>query len=456
MDMRKRILVLIVVYLFFTKLPSKAAESGAESRGAAGETKVTAAVPAEGEAITLQDAIRIAQQNHGSVVVAQQSVESAQQRVRQARVGTLPRVTGEVDYRGRGVSTWSNRSGLGGTQFDQGLQPKVSVSYTILDGGLTSAEVKQAKAGVQTNEAGLVSTRNNLAFTVASNYLAQLRAAKILELRKAQEQLAATQLESVEARIKAGSAAEADRALVLSEFRNRQVDRIQAENEFRVAANSLRNSMGLPVGPPLRLVELEENLQDLPPVEQLREIALRQRPEVIQAEARKRMAEAGLEIARIQRNPRLVTSAGLNATPEDPTQRSDWQLSMSVTMPLWDAGQSRARVLEAEAELQSAEAELEQLKKNIGAEVEEAYLNVTNARERLVASRLAADAARVNLEATTARYQQGVAGVSVVNLILAQVEYSTASTNAIQALYDVYLAQAQLDKALGRFPSIGK
>ncbi|MGC8835295.1 MAG: TolC family protein, partial [Armatimonadota bacterium] len=191
-------------------------------------------------------------------------------------------------------------------------------------------------------------------------------------------------------------------------------------------------------------------------VEQLREVALRQRPEVVQAEAKKRMAEAGLEIARIQRNPRLVTSAGLNATPEDPAQRADWQLSMSVTMPLWDAGQSRARVLEAEAELQSAEAELEQLKKDVGAEVEEAYLNVTNARERLVASRLAADAARVNLEATTARYQQGVAGVSVVNLILAQVEYSTASTNAIQALYDVYLAQAQLERALGRFPSFGK
>lgn len=393
--------------------------------------------------ISLQDAIRIAERYHASVAVARDSLDAAQQRVRQARAGILPNVVGSVGYSGMGSSP-------GRTRYDMGIQPRVAVDYTLWDGGLTQASVRQAKAGVDASQAGFTATRNDLAFTVAANYLAQLRSEQILALRKAQEELAQQQLQRVEARIAAGSAAEADRALQLSELRNRQVDRIQAENDVKVAANTLRNSMGLPVGPPLRLVEPQREDFALPSVDILRQQAERQRPEVLQAEARVRSAEAALAIAELQRRPRLSASAGITGTPERENQRAAWDLAMSISMPIWDAGSSRSRELEAQAELRSAVAQLEQTKKNVSAEVEEAYLNLVNAQERLVAARAAVDAARVNLEQTTARYERGVAGVSVVDLFTSQVQYNTANTNAIQALYDVHLARVQLERALGR------
>jgi outer membrane protein TolC len=86
----------------------------------------------------------------------------------------------------------------------------------------------------------------------------------------------------------------------------------------------------------------------------------------------------------------------------------------------------------------------------VTADVEEAYLNLVSARERVDASRLAVEAAQINLEATTARYELGAAGTTVVDLIQAQFQFATASNNAINALYDIYLAQAQLDRAIGR------
>lgn len=420
--------------------------------------------------ISLQEAIQIAQQNHARITVAEESVEAARERVRIARTGTLPQITGGIAYSGRGTS---NLGGIFGpaptrtvtrsngqtvreridpnvTTFDRGLQPRVSVSYNVYDAGETRTAVRQARAGVESNIANLAATRNNLTLDVTFDYLAQLRAERLLELRVLQEELAAEQLRRVEARIREGAAAEADRALPLSEFRNRQVDRILAQNDVRVAANALRNTMGLTVGPPLQLVELSETREPLPPLEALRLIAERERPEVAQAEAQMRVAQASVKLARIQRKPRLDTTFSFNVFPNDSFNRSDFAVGAAISMPLWDAGLTHAREQEAQTQVQAAAAQLAQIRKDVEADVVEAYLNLANSRERLEASRLAVEAAQVNLEQTTARYERGLAGVTVVDLIQAQVQFANASNAAIQALYDMHLAQAQLNRAIGR------
>jgi outer membrane protein TolC len=405
------------------------------------------------------------------MAVAEESVEAARQRVRIARTGTLPSLSGEIGYRGRGAS---NLGGLFGPQptqtipgvggapaqrvrvdtnnasFDQGLQPLIGLNYNVYDGGLTRTSVRQARAGVESSVANLAATRNNLSLDVTSFYLAQLRSERLLELRRVQEGLAIEQLRRVEARVREGAAAEAERALPYSEYQNRRVDRILAENDVRVSGNALRNIMGLSVGPQLQLVELREALEPLPTIESLRQTAERERPEVIQAEAQVRVSEASVTIARIQRKPRLDTTFAFNVAPNNPFERSNFSVGAAVSMPLWDAGLTHAREQVARTDVNAAAAQLEQVRKDVGADVVEAYLNLANSRERLEASRLAVEAAQVSLEQTTARYERGLAGVTVVDLIQAQVQFANASNAAIQALYDMHLAQAQLNRAIGR------
>ncbi|MBW3624602.1 MAG: TolC family protein [Armatimonadetes bacterium] len=400
--------------------------------------------------LTLAEAVRIAQQNHANMTVAEESVEAAQARVTQAQSANRPIVFGSVDYSLRGVT--GQGTGLSRTTSSAGIQPRATLSYNIFDGGLTRAGVRQAREGVENSLANVVATRNNLGLTVAVNYIAQLRAAQLLELRRNQEELALAQLKRVEARVEVGAAALLESALPLSEYQNRQVERIAVQNDVRVAANALRNAMGLTVGPPLTLTEPTELPEGLLPVDALRELALRERPEIAQAESQREIAEASVAIARIQRRPRLDTQVSAIATPFDNT-RAIWDAGASVSMPLWDAGRSRAQQEEAEAAVRSAEARFEQVKKDVTAEVEEAYLNLANARERVPASRQAVEAARLNLEAATERYALEIRGISVVDLISAQVQYDTANTNYIQATYDVHLAQAQLQRALGRTPT---
>lgn len=401
-------------------------------------------------AVTLSEAIRIAYENQGSMIAAEESVTAAEERVRQARTGTLPNVVGDLAYQASGQTfRVAGSDFISSSTSSGGVQPRVALNFPLFDGGLTRAAVRQAQANVVATEASLASVENSLAFLVSVDYFSQLRADRTLVLRREQERLAQEQLNSVEARIAAEDVAPADRALPLAELRNRQVDRVQAENDLRVAAVRLRNTMGLGAGPPLLLVEPATTDPALPPLEVLLETAEAQRPEIVQAQARVQSTQESVRIAGINRRPRLDTGVSYSVTPADDDRRQEWLIGTSISMPLFDSGLTRARENEARAQERIALADLEQTIKDVSAEVETAYSNVSSARERVGASQLAVDAARVNLDVATERYNLGAAGSTVLDLITAQVQFATASNNAIEALYDLRVAQAQLDQALG-------
>ncbi len=405
--------------------------------------------------VSAEEAVQVAFQYHANAAVAEENLAASRARVREVRTGTLPRVNGEVSFTGRGNSALRGAFGPTRTQddfrTDFGPQPRVSVQYNLYDGGQTRQAIRQARAGVDGSQAGLVATRNNLAFTVINNYLRQLQSERLLELRTVQVEVAKEQLRQVDARIETGAAAAADRALPLSTLRIREVDLRVAQNNVLVSANTLRNSMGLEVGPPLRLVEVQEDASALLPLESLRDVAIRQRPEVAQDEASTRASQASVSIARIGRKPRVDTAFGFNLTPNNVVSRSDFVISTMISMPLWDAGLTHAREQQARNQAQIAAIRLEQTRRDVSADVQEAYLNLVTARERFQVSKLAAEASQVNLTAQTERYARGANGVTVVDLIQAQEQFATANNNTIAALYDILRAQAQLNLAIGRY-----
>jgi outer membrane protein TolC len=144
----------------------------------------------------------------------------------------------------------------------------------------------------------------------------------------------------------------------------------------------------------------------------------------------------------------FTTATSFNLNPRDERTKSDWNFVAGVSMPIWDAGVTRAREQDARYRLESAEARQEQTRIDISTSVQQAVLNIQNAAERLEASQVAVDSAARNLEAANERYRQGV--VTVIDITTAQLNNFEAQNNAVQALYDYYIAQAQLQRAVGR------
>jgi outer membrane protein TolC len=400
--------------------------------------------------LTLTEAIETAFRNHADIYVAEENLRAARERVTQAKTGTLPTVSGEAVYTGRGVSDVGGLFGSGPnrTVTDDGAQPAVRARATLFDQGQTRLRVRQARTGVVSSLAGIENARRLLRFDVTSDYIELLRSQQQLLLAEEQVRLAEAQLTLIDARIAVGDAAVADRFPVLRERELAREQRVRAQNNVNVSATLLRNSMGLPAGPPPVVAELPQPTFEVPPVQESTTLAEQTRPDLKQGIAAVEASRAGVSLARIARRPLFTTQVGANLTPKEEFSRADWNFGLAVTMPLWDAGLTRARQREAQAGLLSDRAQLEQTRKDIAAEVQTAHLNLASARERVDASRSTVEAAQVALDAANARYQQGLA--TTIDLTDAQVGFIQARNNAINALYDYYLSQAQLERAIGR------
>ena len=211
--------------------------------------------------------------------------------------------------------------------------------------------------------------------------------------------------------------------------------------------------MGLPAGEPIQLKEPADAAQNDLKLEELIQTALGRRPEVAQARARVTSAEASVDMARISRRPRVDTTLGASYTPENDSQRKGWDAGASVSMPVFDFGLSRSRQKEAEADARSAVENLRQAEKDVTADVTEAYNNLLSARARVSASRLARDAAKVNLDQETERYRLGATGSAVLSVFTAQVQYAAAGNSLIDAEYDRMTAGGS---SIGRWASRSK
>ncbi|HPP74230.1 MAG TPA: TolC family protein, partial [Armatimonadota bacterium] len=124
------------------------------------------------------------------------------------------------------------------------------------------------------------------------------------------------------------------------------------------------------------------------------------------------------------------------------------QIFGGISFNLFDGGANRAAYREAKANQESAEKRHQQLIKDIEAQVRQAHINVNDSIERLSASQIGLETAQKNYEVQQERYKQGLA--IPLDLLNAEVQVVTAQTNLVQAQYDLYIAMAQLDFAVGR------
>lgn len=402
--------------------------------------------------LTLDQAIAIAFANNGNVTIARENVVQFRNRVTEARAGTLPNVTGGVSYGGTGRNDIFG-GGRRTTSFDRGLQPAVELRATPIDFGQTRLATRAAQADVRGSAAALDLTRVNLAFQVTNDFYQLLRAQSLASLSVQQVEQANQQLQLVLGKIAAGAEAAVNRYQFDVALANAQVTLLENQNAVRQNGAALRAAMGLPVGPPPVLADVAlptttDLLPPPPPLDQAVAQADANHPQIRQDVASVQSSQYNLRLQALRRRPILTTTVALNLNPNDPSTKSSWTVLASITMPIWDAGVTRAREHEARAGLGISQARLAQTRIDIGNTVQQAELNIQNARERLDASRVAAEAAIRNLEAENARYQQGLA--IPVDLTTAQLNYFTAQANEIQALYDYYIAQAQLKQALGQ------
>ncbi|MBE3124347.1 MAG: TolC family protein [Acidobacteria bacterium] len=241
------------------------------------------------------------------------------------------------------------------------------------------------------------------------------------------------------------------------ELSNAEIMRIDVRNAAEVALTSLDSLIGLPLDTDVDLTtSAESQASRLPAGEDPSiEAALADRPEIKSAEFRIRASELGVKAARAGFYPQVFLSGNyyyLRPNPRFMPARDKfngtWDLGISVSFDIWNWGQTKSQTEQAKAQLALARDARKLLEDQAVLEVTQSRLTLARANEKVRVAGQAVGQAEENFRVTRERFKQGVA--LTTDVMDADVALLQARLNRTQAAIDLVLAQARLEKALGR------
>lgn len=254
-------------------------------------------------------------------------------------------------------------------------------------------------------------------------------------------------VEYAKALFEAGSKPKFDVTKAEVDLSNADVNLIKAENGVRLSRATLNNAIGLPHNPPYRVEEDPFFAGTGRSFEDAVSVAFSRRPDLLALQKQKESAQESVKAAQRTHLPTFSGSASAvyvgTAFPLD----HGWTAGVNMVFPLFTGFVTSYQVAEAQANLIVASANERNLRQTIILDLEQGFLSLREATERIRSTQIAIRQARENLDLATERYAAGLAiGVEVTDAVVA---YANARLANIAAHYDQRVAQARIDKATG-------
>jgi outer membrane protein len=455
---------------------------------------------AKDQTITLNDAIGIALATNRSLAFAGEALYRAQGRTAEVRSALYPTVSASP------ADVFLHDS----------LQPGFSVQATLpIDiTGLLRAATDQARFQEIGTRLDINRTRNQTVYDVENAFYNALRAQTLVKVASENLQNSLDRLKDAQIRYSVQAVAYFDVVRAQTDVANAQKQVIQARNTVSNAIANLNLAMGIDVTTPLHITEagaveqppgvapptappitpttqvtpgaaapesptavapsvggpamqglsaqraddvIADALKLGPEFQKALQEALQTRPEILEADTQIAAAKKGILIARRSSLPSLSVSVGyFDVRNQTGTTRIDEpQALIGLNIPLEDAGLARARVQQARADVSNAVTNRRQQTDLVTLDVQQAYLNLVQARDQVAVASQALALARAGFQIARVRYNAGVgsrAGISpILEVSDAQAALTLAEQNQVNALYDYNGARAQLDRSVGRF-----
>jgi len=336
-------------------------------------------LPAEAPAgpLTATDAARLALRLQPSLTTAQAGLTAAQERVRQAQSALQPSVGLNAGYTSLPISP---SNGGGSTGFSAGA----TLRQLIDDNQHSRTLVRQSDAQRQATQAGLARAQSDLVLQVKQAYYTYVQAGRLVTVNETNLRNRRSHQAQAQARVQAGVGLPIDVVRAETAVNDATLSLIQAQNAATVAQVGLAQLMGLDPRTPLQVGDTEEAAVPADDLNALLAAALQQRPEVQQARAALQASEYAVAAAKTANAPAYAGVVGLgfrgNSFPPTDTTLS---LGVSVQWDAYDAGFTKSRVAEAEANRVAAQAQLQAVTLAVQADIAQSFLNVKTAEQRV-------------------------------------------------------------------------
>ena len=400
--------------------------------------------------MTLAQCIDYAVSHNVNVKRYANNVEQQKVQLSTARNSRLPDLTAGASQSfnfGRGLNSenaYVNRN-------TQSTGFNLQTSVPLLTGGRIPNEIAMSRLNLQAATADLEHARQSIALQVAAAYLQAVYAAEVVKVQEAQVAFSKIQEDRISKLFNAGKSPESDVVEAHSQVAQDEMGRTQAKCDYKLAMLDLSQLLELSSPDSIEIVAPQgETSPTLPPLpDRIFARAEGVKPEIQAEKLRLQAAEKNIRIAKAALYPTLSLGAGLSSeyyktsgyqASSFSKQLSDnfnKSIGLSLNIPIFNRLATRNSIRQAKLQQSEQALQLDETKKTLYKEIQQAYYNAVNAQAKYESALAARKAAESNFNMMTGKFENGRANAT--ELEEAKTKRAHAITSTLQAKYEYIL-----------------
>lgn len=414
---------------------------------------------------TLRQCIDYALENN--ITVKQQDVTRRQNEVQlsTAKNSRLPDLNASASQNwsfGRGLTsenTYSNRN-TSSTSLSLGTTVPLFTGFRI------PRTIELNKLNLEAATADLGKARDDISVQVAQAYVQILYNIELRDVAQRQIDIDSMQVERLREMYGTGKASGVEVAQQEATLAQSRLTLTQADNDYRISLLTLAQLLELPspegftiVRPDIAALTVDEAAA-LPLPDEIFQEAIAFKPEVKAETLRLKSTEMSIKIAQSALWPTLSLSAGLGSnyykTNGFDTESFGRQMrnnfsqyiGLSLNIPIFNRFETRNSIRSARLDRESQQLRLDDVKKTLYKEIQQAYYNAVAARAQYASSTEATASNKAAFDLMSAKYEYGKANITEFNE--SKNNWLKAESDLARAKYEYMYDTSLLDFYRGR------
>ena len=402
------------------------------------------------ERLDLPYALAYALDNNFAIRQAKERIRQQEGIVLEVRSAQIPNVAASAGYQRNADEVSSNGR-------NEAWSVDITARQILYAGGGVTASVKSQQLALDAAVLALRSVINDALVDVRIRFFTVLLNREKIKVQEQNVELLQRQLQDVKNRYEAGTVSNFEVLRAEVALANAQPALITARNDYRLAIEELRQSLGYVAASEPDVAKVPEFLGTLefnPASFELRAAlttAREQRPDLQRLAKLADAAEQGVISSRSGYLP-TVSAFGSYDWRQAPasSNRSSldgWTVGLQSSWDIFDGRATAGRVAQARSFLEQTRLAFAEAQLGADVEVRRAISTFQQATELAEASKKVVEQAEEAVRLANARYSAGTA--TQLDVLTSQVDLTTARLNQVQAYYSYNVAVASVRNAMG-------
>ena len=334
----------------------------------------------------------------------------------------------------------------------------IGTDVTLFAGGRINSNIKLAELSLEAAKSDLERIKDDVRVQVAQAFIQIVYNRSILDVAKNQVAIDSMQVERLSALEQIGKASSAEVASQKATLAQSQLSVTQAENNLNLSILTLTQLLELPSPEGFRIVapqtdNLEFSIPDSP--ETIYQQALGIKSSIKSEELRLEQSNMNIDIAKSGFYPTLSLSAGAGTNyyttskfQSDPfgdqlKNNFSQYIGLNLSIPVFSRNSNRNNVRSAQLNSMNQQMQLDNVKKQLYKEIQQAYYNAVASKSRYESSELVEASAQESFDLVQAKYEGGKASITEFNE--SKNRLVTAQADVIKYRYEYLFNTALLE-----------